>query len=906
MNEIGTIDGAAIRAAIKEAKAKVASGLDNGLGGVELSEQLTADVDAVVVPLLSRALGDHQNVPVAVFAAGGYGRREMAPGSDLDLIFVCEDHDDPRIGALAHAVLQPLWDGDIEAGHSVRSLEDAVDLSADDLTSATALLDTRFLTGDKALGERFMAAYEAWVDTRGEDGLVARMRKEQRVRHAKFGDTIFLLEPDLKSGPGGLRDLCAGRWAAKARFGTSNPDELVRLGVLSDRQAADLVTARDWLLRMRIALHLQAGRHMDRLRFPMQEAIGPRLFPDAVVAAGPRSEVGPAVERLMHQYQLHAKTIRRETIRLFYRAAVEGDVDAVPSGKRLAHPSGGNYEDFVEANGCVEIVDPAVFRSRPVSLLELFAVALEAGLPVGLQTADAVELAAAEVAVALREDEKAKSLFFQILTDKRDPVKGAVLEQMHDTGVLAALMPAWGPIAGRVQHDMFHVYTVDRHALYAVAMLKALHRGDHVSKYPWQTAEMQNLERPRVLYLATLLHDIGKALGSNHARRGAVLAVSVARELGLSDSEVDDLRFLVRHHLVMRHWSQRRDLEDLGLISRLAKLVRTAERLRSLFLLSFVDICSIGPKEMTSWKDSLLRRLFHQTMIYLTKGPDLLRTERAKLVAQRQTQAAAELGEILGASIGDRSDRKLDQLFDELPSRYFIENSVPKIVEHMQLMAHREGACAIATSRDDKRKLTEFTVVADDQARLLASVSGVLYANGLDVVEASIYTRSPSAPLPQAGGKFQLTEALDVFQLSTNQDLSPGSRKLETVTAQLDAVLSGQTNIDEVVAGRTKTCSLFEPDKPEVPNTEIRIDNEISTHYTVVEVFTEDKPGVLFVLAHALSAAGVHIHRSRIGAEADRVADVFYVAYAGGKLLDIELRASLEKHMREALEGLED
>ena len=330
---------------------------------------------------------------VAVLATGGFGRREFAPYSDLDLIFLFDREPDASAQKLAERILHPLWDARLDAGHAVRSVREALELPDSDLTAATALLDARFIAGDEAHGGRVPhACITRKVAGARPGSFVARLQDEQIKRHSRFGDTIFLLEPDLKSGPGGVRDLCAGRWAASARFGSGEPSALREMGQMSARQAAAFETARDWLLKVRIALHLEAGRRQDQLRFDLQERIARRLYRHVAVidsATDARSEVAPAVEALMHDFQRHARTI---AARDHAPAAARGGRSRAPGGRKAPARtcSGGLDAHFVERDGALEVVDPAIFARRPSEMFRLFEVAIDRDLPVGLRTSDII------------------------------------------------------------------------------------------------------------------------------------------------------------------------------------------------------------------------------------------------------------------------------------------------------------------------------------------------------------------------------------------------------------------------------------------------------------------------------------------------------------------------------------
>jgi [protein-PII] uridylyltransferase len=857
----------ALAARMATARDHAAAGLRAGKSGVELAEGLTAEVEEMVVDLLTHHFGRSQAVApsgVAVLATGGFGRREFAPHSDLDLVFLCAEPPGATVEELARAVLHPLWDAKIDAGHAVRSIADALDLPAADLTAATALLDARYLAGDRALADRFLALYGARVAGASPDGFVARLRAEQRARHSRFGDTVFLLEPDLKNGPGGLRDLCAGRWAALARFGTGSPRALQDLGEMSARQAAALETARDFLLKVRVAVQLAAGRRQDQLRFDIQEKIAPALYGHVRVPPGDiRPAVAPAVEALMHQFQRQAKAVIRESERLMQRASADPRHEPRIMPVALGE-SAGVDRCFELRDEVLEVKDPEVFIRQPSEMIRIFSASVELDVPVGLRTSDIIADHAAHRGPALRDDPLSGERFLALVTDVRDRATPSRLEQMQDLGLLAALMPEWEPVTGRVQHDVYHVYTVDQHSLYAVALMKALARGEHVDQHPLPSQEIRAVDRPVALYLATLLHDVGKPLGRNHSVKGAVVAEAIARRLGLSEEDVSRVELMVREHLVMGHTSQRRDLSDPALIAHFARTCGDEEGLRELFLLTFCDLESTAPGNLTSWKNELLRELYQRTSVFLRRGPDLLKAERAQLLRRRQRLAAQQLG-------ADLDSPELAPLFASLPERYFMENSVGRIANHLRLLRERQGPCALEFRHQARRGYSELVLIADDVPGLLAKVTGVLFANRIDILDAAIYSREPTSPDDRG-------EALDIFRVRrASEGAVTDEARIEAIRRDMQAVLEGKTTVEALVASRPVGPSLYARAKPEVPPTEVKIDNEISRDFTVIDVFTEDRPGVLYNIARTLHEQGLDIHRSKVGVEADRVADIFYV-----------------------------
>jgi [protein-PII] uridylyltransferase len=837
--------------------------------GIEAARALSAEVDAIIIDVAGREVAKCKT-PVAIFATGGFGRAELAPFSDLDLLVLCAKTPGSDVQKLAEAILYPLWDAKVDAGHAVRAYDQALALPANDLAAATGLLDARFLTGDKALADKFLAAYQARVAKTAAEDFVARLRAEQKERHSRFGDTIFLLEPDLKNGPGGLRDLCVGRWAAMARFGTSDPQQLLAQGVMTGRLAQAFTAASEWLMRTRILMHATAGRRQDHLRFALQEAIAPVLYPDARDRGGViRPAVHPAVEALMHQYHAHAKLIRNETERLLQRATARDDK------RRKTKPvfmlAGGKSADpnFVVRDGALEPIDPKIFETKPSEMIRIFQVAIGLDVPLALRTRELLGELAASRPELLREDVDAGRRFVELVCDGRDRANPSRLEQMQDLGLLAAIMPEWEPSTGRVQHDIYHVYTVDQHALYAVGRLHALQRGDHAAAFPIPSETTKEVTRPVALAVGTLLHDVGKPYGSPHSEIGAGIAVAICQRLGIDNEDTRRVEFLVRQHLVMGQMSQRRDLEDLGMISDFAALCENEENLRQLYLLTFCDLASVAPDAMSSWKETLLAELYTRTMAFLRRGPDLLSAERAEIVAERQKGAARLLGE----PEPEVGDAPLGRLFAGFPSRYFAENAEARIAAHVRLVrARREQgkSSLIEVSHDTRLGLTEMVLAAADTPGLLADVAGVLYANRIEVVDAAIYSRHPTDPS-------ESPEALDIFRVrdSMARPVTAEARWTK-VREDLEAVVSGRIKAEVLTAARPRTESVAAWKTPAVP-TECKLDNNVSRDFTVVEVITEDRPGVLYAIARALYVAELDIHRSKIATEANRAIDVFYV-----------------------------
>jgi [protein-PII] uridylyltransferase len=856
---------AACRVFLEAEQARIAAAHAAGTPGDETTAALSHAADQVVRALFRAARAAYTGKPfdVSLVAVGGYGRAELCPFSDLDMWFLVPSNavNDKRAQELAEAVLYPLWDLRMEVGHAVRSAEDAIDLAREDLTACTALLDTRFLDGDRGPYDRLQREAPRVFD-RDPNRFVGRLAAEKAERHARFGDTVFLLEPNVKNGEGGYRDLLTGLWAVKARFHVRDFSDLVANGQATERQVRALVEARRFYLQLRTAAHLHAQRKADRLTFEVQEAIAEGIMgPLPERSSNLEQAVAPAVEALMQRYFTHAKTVKREVERLLERCQVE------TQRKPLVRNLDASFALF---NGKVTTRDPSVFRERPSEMVRIFNVALDTGAEIYGHTRDLIAENAARAGDTLAADKQANAELLKLLLDDRDKRTPSLLEQAHDLGVLTAVMPEFGPCTCRVQHDIYHVFTVDQHSLYAVQHLKALARGELRETLPVQTEAIKAVERRAPLYLGTLLHDVGKPLGGKgHSESGARLAVDIGKRIGLSDEDVSQTEFMVRKHLLLSHLSQRRDLNDVAMIANLAHEMGDEETLRELYLLTVADMSMVAPGNMTQWKEQLLTELFERTRKSLRRGPDLTGQDEQSLVSERQARVAELLGEPASA---------LDAWFATVPDRYVTLTAPKQIARHVQLTQRRTGVSAMEVVHKPRKSVSEVSIIADDAPGLLARVAGVLLANRVDVLAAQITSRT----LP--GGK---SEAIDVFTTRDRYGRPiTDEKRWQRVEEDLARVLSGQITIEGLIAQRQERSSLPERVVPAV-RTEIEVDNDVSADFSVIDVYTQDRLGVLYSITQTLADLGLDIHLSKIATEASRVADVFYVReQSGGKLTD--------------------
>ena len=897
---------AALTAVLDAQRAALLAGVPGA--GAAAASALSDVYDRDLADRWQRATEDVRG-PLALCATGGWGRRELAPASDLDFI-VLHRGDEAQARLVADRLLYPLWDARVAVGHAVREPRAAARLARGDLATATALPDERHLVGDAELTAELARHARGAIAPGGDpNDFIGTLAAEKKRRHDRFGDSLYLLEPNLKQGIGALRDLATAMWAARARWllrGAPLPGHgesielLARDGHLSRRQADVLLRARDFLLGLRVLLQVTSKRKGDQLTFELQEAIAPELAlatrrtdaalpaigDSGALGADVRPAVAPAVEKLMRAYYLHARGVVQVGDRLLETARVP------PRTKPRIHRIDGSFLTF---NGELAVHDARVLADRPSEMLRPFRVAVDQGIAVYGHTRDVVAELAPLHGDALRADPVAARLFVDALVDLRDRGQPSALEHLHQLGVVSAMLPEWAPCTCRVQHDLYHVYTVDQHQLLAVAMLKRLGRGELAAEYPVATEAFARVRRLAPLVLATLLHDVGKPLGKGHAEKGAVLAAAIATRLGFDERDVAVTEMLVRQHLTMAHISQRRDLSDPEVIGRFAERLGDEERLAQLYLLTLCDTAMTAPDNMSAWKDELMRTLY-------LRARDHLRA------------AATAGGAPLVPDVDERRAKVLALLADDAPQaaalvhaideRFLTQLSPRQAARHVRLVnatRARGARVGLAVTHLPMKGHSEVAVVAPDVHGVLAAIAGGLVAHRISVLGAVVGHAEPAAGQPAA--------ALDLFFVRDGVGAAiveddPRWARLEADLAVL--VGDGEPDMDAVAAliARKRPPSGLPPRVTPAIATEIRIDNAESTDATIVEVFTRDRAGVLHAITRALADAALDISLSKISTEGEKVADVFYVTRAGAKLTDPAAQDDLRARLADALAEL--
>jgi [protein-PII] uridylyltransferase len=790
--------------------------------------------------------------PLALAAVGSYGRRVLSPYSDLDVRLLCAS--DPAAAApAAEALLYPLWDAGLSIGHQVVGIDELLDLAARDVTTATALLDWRPIAGDSALGAALLErAYATLFDPEHIGDFVDRLEARARARRQRFGDSVYLLEPDVKNGAGGLRDLDIAHWCARARYRVSGLSQLVNLNVLLQREWVEVQQAQSRLLEIRQALHLCAGRRADRLTFDLQERVTERLVPGGGY---------PATERLMSDYYRAARVITRLADAMLTRAR--------PVRRR--HRSVSIGAGLVLRDDCVALEHASSLQNEPSLALAVYEQAVDRDLGVCEHTRQALMRFAggAEFGAALRASPAAREAFLRLLfvVKRTRLAQGSVLRELHDVGLLVAMIPEFATLVGRVHRDTYHVYTVDVHSVAAVDHVLAMCRGELSVEHPLASRLAAELPRRHVLLLAALLHDVGKAHGGEgHTERGVEMARVILDRLGVAPGDIEDVQALVGQHLSMYEVSTRRDLEDPHTLAEFCSQVKERQLLRELYLLTIADVTTTNPTSMTNWKRRMLDALFVAADRQL--GGEPLRVS---------PRTAGVRSRVL-ALWGEREDRVfIEHFVSGLPERYFYANDPDAIIEHALFAHAAQGRIASVRRGAASHPYFELWVVADDRPGLLALITATLTHAKLKVRSAQVYSWS---------GQDGRSRSLDIFWVRGPEDAERAERLLPRIGRDLEKMIEHPVEPEELERLALSGARGSPARRPPL-TTEVSIDNESASNYTVVEVVTRDRQGLLFVLSHALQQLGLSIWFAKINTEGDRVIDVFYVSTAARQKLVI-------------------
>jgi len=849
--------------------------------GVAFARRHAHVMDGLVDSLFKAAqsmLPARSQVPVVLGAVGGYGRSLLGWKSDLDLWFITDEAPE-RVRPLAEAMLYPLWDAGVSVGHQVATINDIVEAARVDLPTATSLLDFRRLGGQPELGRQLEArAFAGIFGERELPGFLRRLEAEVGERYKRFGDSVYLLEPDVKCGAGGLRDLSIAMWAARARFRTAGINDLLRVGFLTANETHEIASAEDFLWKLRNQLHRHANRRSDRLTFDEQEALAELMGYRARLDPLPTDEEeasGAMVEAFMSDYYRHARVVLRVRDQITARA-----MPLLERRRPRVEELGNGLQSFNDQLTFSKVAD---LETTPALAFRLYAAAVERGKTVLPFARDVIIRAAStpEFCESLRQSPEAARLFVQLVSEPEKSAfrSGSILTELHDVGLLIAMIPEFLPVVGRVHHDVYHVYTVDVHSVAAVDRLRTLARGELLSEQPLASRLAAEVTRPNVLYLATLLHDVGKAIGGrDHSQRGAEMAKSILARLGFSEPDIADACHLILQHLEMYRIAARRNLEDPETVSEFARAVHGQEGLRHLFLLTVVDLSTTSPTSLTKWKSHMMDDLFLITDRLLTGSP---------------TSNAARLSAVKAAVTkywtSGEDDAFLAEYLNSMPEGYLLSNGAEEIACHARVaLRGRENTVTAAMVPSRQTEVAELCVVTGDRFSdplcvitpdrpgLLASISAAIAANGFEIHAAQVHSRRLSDGSVQAVDLFWIT---DRSQIGESFDAA-----LQKLERDLQNVITGTITPEALMRTRSSGRQSERP-APAVA-TQVVIDNSGSAGQTLVEVVTRDRPGLLFLLSREFHALSLTIRVAKINTEGTRAIDVFYVTELDGRKVD--------------------
>jgi len=765
---------------------------------------------------------------VCLMAIGGYGRAELAPYSDIDLLLLYSPSNKNELSPLAEQILYPLWDLGLDVSCSSRSIDECLKMACSDVQVKTGLIDGRYLDGEYEFFRNLYGLFTKKVLHRRVQKFAGALAREIHPRRQKYEDPAYVLEPNIKEGEGGLRDFQIGRWIIRAKYKTDRWDF-----ILFPDHSRMLDKSIQFLWAIRNHLHLLSERRQDDLTFELQEKIAPLLgFPNGT----------KGVEEMMRQYHLSAREISNffhdNLDRALFEPSTFRKIIFFFQRKRID-------ENFEMAHGELHLLDPVAFKKDPSQLMTLFQHGQAYQAKTDFRTEEAVMEALPFIDDRFRASQKVNQAFLSIL--RRGKGADALLMKMHQLGFLSRYIPEFSDVEGKVHYDLYHVHPVDIHSILAVQELGRLRDGYYQKDYPLLTSLIREIEKPDILFLTTLLHDIGKGREGDHALIGAEMTKQVGERMGLTVEEKELMEFLISRHLFMLETAFRRDLHDEQAILRFANETGTPGRLKMLYLLTFADIKAVGPEAWTSWKNSLLMELFLKTSHFFEKG--------------EEPQTFPRRGETLAQLHQSLPQDTLNHYAEHLPDRYLSTYSPEEILSHIK-MAQDLGkeVLLVGWSREEEVR-ARVTICTKDRYGLFSKIAGSMFLNRLNILEAQIHTWGNGI-------------ALDTFYVE--DPTGEIERRLQQFKKDLKEILSGKISLKLLLSQREESGWIQKKVIPKVPG-EAKVNNRDSDFYTIIEITGEDRLGVLYEITQALTDCGCDIHFARISTLGNRVVDVFYV-----------------------------
>ncbi len=823
---------------------------DKGGSGRQVVDELTAIFDQLndnLFKVASADLSEDEVAGCALIALGGYGRAEMNPRSDLDLMFFYENIGKNAARVIADRMLYLLWDLRLDVGYSVRSSDDCLEESRDS-TVRSALLDARLVAGNQALFDHYSLTVGRVMLNQDTQRFIKLKLEERTGRKIKYGSSVYLLEPNLKEGEGGLRELQEALWIARVKFKASGLKELLKKGVFNEQDVQEYNDALDYLWKIRNFLHFKGQRKSDQLTFEQQQLLAEFL-------GYRKKRRTSAVEQFMQEYYAHAIQVEHLSAKLILAAT---QPSTRPKDNVFNFFGRRNLENgFYIIRGELRAKVDQQLLEDPVLMMIAFELAQKHEVQLCLELKQLIRDNSHLINDKIRRSRRINHSFMQILRHS----KGAseILRKMHHLQFLNAFIPEFKNIYCQVQFDLYHIYTVDIHTLFAVKEMEKLWRGEYQQNHPLLTEVASHIEKRELLLLAILFHDIGKGSGKNHSVRGAEMIPTIARRLRLNREDSQRLEFLVLNHLQMAHISQRRDLQDVKMITQFAELMGMSENLRMLYLLTFADIKAVGPDVWSEWKGSLLRELYEKTYDALEKN-EFYQEKRSEKIRNRKRNIRKALQD-------DFSESRINKAINSLHTRYLMSYRSQEIVPHLRLALSRgKKTLAMQIEHNREAEYTELTLATIDSPGLFSQIAGVMAAHSINILGAQIHTRKTGA-------------VLDILQVTSPiGGVVEKPQKWARIENELCAVLEGRTFVETLFAKRQEPDYLKASTQHPQKRNMVEIDNDVSDRYTVIDIFATDKIGLLYEITRTLNELGLYTAVSKISTKVDQVADVFYVS----------------------------
>ena len=828
------------RQALKQGQLYLQQQFDAGSSIEDLVYQRASFVDEILTQIWQQHISD--DTPVSLIAVGGYGRGELHPYSDIDVLILLDESISDTPPDSLSSFLTQLWDVGLEIGHSVRTIQECRQQAEDDITIATNLLEARLLCGHSALFEslqQLTVTNKTW-DTRRFFEL---KRQEQLDRHQRYNDTANNLEPNIKESPGGLRDIQVVNWVAQQHFDVKNLEGLRQKGFLANSEYETLQKAQNFLWTIRFVLHHLAGRKQEKLMIDFQRELAKKLgYKD--------DDSRLAVEKFMKDYYRCARSVRQMNsllLQLFEETIILADE---PREVRVIN------RRFQSHNGYLETINPGIFAYFPYALLEVFLILQQNPELKGVRASTIRQIHAHLHLIDdnFRRDIKNRTLFMEII---RQP-KGVTHEfrRMNELGVLGAYLPEFGRVVGQMQHDLFHAYTVDEHTLFLVGNLRRFSCEENREEFPLCSEVFNQLPKPEILYIAGIYHDIAKGRGGDHSVLGVVDAKAFCERHNLSEYDTNIVAFLIRYHLAMSTTAQKSDLEDPTVIKKFADLVETTERLNYLYLLTVADIRATNNNLWNGWRDSLLKQLYHSTHQWIEHTEAQAKSTREKSYKKYQEAMQQLLA-------NGRSQEDISQLWHAYDLDYFLRHSIDELVwQSEQRLDHMDDDPLIALRKHNDQLTLEIFIVTHDRAGIFAAITAALEQCQLNVLDAKINVTNEH-------------DALNTFIVNGDRlDTRQITRSLEKQLANTSHVKPYSPTITP------RTMKLFKTQ----PN--IEFETNLQQNHTVMSLHTHDRPGLVSAIAQVFLACKVQLINAKINTLGDQVEDVFFITTADENALD--------------------